>query len=97
MLSFALNGILGFSTVPIRLLTIVGMCISLMGLGLLVWSLYQYIAGHNVQGWASLFSAMAFFNGMIIFSLGVIGEYIGKIFIEVKDRPLFIIDHTDLD
>lgn len=92
MCSFALNGIIGFSVVPIRLLTIVGMCISLLGMILLMWSLYQYATGNNVQGWASLFSAMTFFNGIIIFSLGVIGEYIGKIFIEVKNRPLFIVD-----
>lgn len=92
MCSFALNGIIGFSSMPIHLLTVVGMLISFMGFILLIWSLYQYATGNNVQGWASLFSAMAFFNGIIIFSLGVIGEYIGKIFTEVKGRPLFIID-----
>jgi glycosyltransferase involved in cell wall biosynthesis len=92
MFSFALNGIIGFSIMPIRFLTIMGMFISFMGFVLLIWSLYQYIVGNNVQGWASLFSAMTFFNGIIIFSLGIIGEYIGKIFTEVKARPLFIID-----
>ena len=92
MLSFAFNGIIGFSVVPIRFLTIIGIFISFMGFVLLIWSLYQYMVGNNVQGWASLFSAMTFFNGIIIFSLGIIGEYIGKIFTEVKARPLFIID-----
>ena len=92
MFSFALNGIIGFSIVPIRLVTIIGMLFSLIGFILLLWSLYRYVVGGNVQGWASLFSAMAFFNGIIIFSLGVIGEYIGKIFTEVKGRPLFIVD-----
>ena len=92
MFSFALNGIIGFSIVPIRIVTIMGMMISFIGFLLLVWSLYRAISGGTMAGWASLFSAMMFFNGMIIFSLGVIGEYIGKIFTEVKGRPLFIID-----
>ena len=92
MLSFALNGIIGFSIAPIRFVTIMGMIISFIGFLLLIWSLYRSFIGGNIQGWASLFSAMTFFNGIIIFSLGVIGEYIGKIFTEVKGRPLFIID-----
>ncbi|MBR6412458.1 MAG: glycosyltransferase family 2 protein [Alphaproteobacteria bacterium] len=92
MFSFALNGIVGFSIVPIRLVTIMGMVISFIGFLLLLWSLYRAIVGGNMAGWASLFSAMMFFNGIIIFSLGVIGEYIGKIFTEVKGRPLFIVD-----
>ena len=92
MFSFALNGIVGFSIVPIRFVTIMGMIISGIGFLLLLWSLYRALTGGSIQGWASLFSAMTFFNGIIIFSLGVIGEYIGKIFTEVKGRPLFIID-----
>jgi len=92
MFSFALNGIVGFSIVPIRFVTLMGMIISFIGFLLLLWSLYRVVAGETITGWASLFSAMMFFNGIIIFSLGVIGEYIGKIFTEVKDRPLFIID-----
>ncbi|MDY6407187.1 MAG: glycosyltransferase family 2 protein [Pseudomonadota bacterium] len=92
MMAFALNGIVGFSVVPIRLVTIMGMIISFIGFLLLIWSLYRYAVGASMQGWASLFSAMMFFNGIIIFSLGVIGEYIGKIFTEVKARPLFIVD-----
>ena len=92
MFSFALNGIIGFSNIPIRLVTIMGMLISFIGFLLLIWSLYRSFVGGNIQGWASLFSTMTFFNGIIIFSLGVIGEYIGKIFTEVKGRPLFIID-----
>ena len=92
MFAFALNGIVGFSIVPIRLVTIMGMIISFAGFLLLLWSLYRAIVGGNIAGWASLFSAMTFFNGIIIFSLGVIGEYIGKIFTEVKGRPLFIVD-----
>lgn len=95
MFSFALNGIVGFSIVPIRLLTIIGFIISFMGFLLLIWSLYRYTVGNNAQGWASLFSAMMFFNGIIILSLGIIGEYIGKIFIEVKSRPFFIVDQKD--
>ena len=92
MFSFALNGIVGFSIVPIRLVTMMGMFISFIGFLLLLWSLYRVMIGATTTGWASLFSAMMFFNGIIIFSLGVIGEYIGKIFTEVKGRPLFIID-----
>ena len=95
MFSFALNGIIGFSVAPIRFVTVMGMIISGIGFLLLLWSLYRVIIGGTITGWASLFAAMTFFNGMIIFSLGVIGEYIGKIFTEVKGRPLFIIDQKE--
>ncbi len=92
MLSLAFNGITSLSVKPIRMITTVGVFVSLISFLLIVWSVITHFIGSAVSGWASLLSAISFFGGIQLISLGVIGEYIGKIYTEVKKRPRYIID-----
>ncbi|MCL1910250.1 MAG: glycosyltransferase family 2 protein [Kiritimatiellaeota bacterium] len=92
MLSFAMNGISGFSVVPLRLITLLGFVTCLLSVVLSVLFLYRWFTGDVVHGWTSSMCVMLFFFGVTIMSLGIVGEYIGRIFIEVKSRPLFLID-----
>lgn len=91
MLHLAFDGITSFSAKPIRLITSFGLLISLISLGLIIWTLVVHIAGRTVPGWSSSLILISFFGGVQIFAIGIIGEYIGKIYLEVKQRPRFII------
>lgn len=92
MLSFAIDGITSLSVKPIRLITSFGFLISLISLICIIWSVVTALIGHSVAGWASTVSIICFLGGVQMLSLGVIGEYIGKIYLEVKARPRYIID-----
>ena len=92
MLAFAMNGISSFSIVPLRIITFFGFLTSLLGMILSVVFIYYRLTGNVVSGWTSMMCVMLFFFGVTIMSLGVVGEYIGRIFIEVKARPLYLID-----
>lgn len=92
MLSLAFDGITSLSVKPIRIITTVGVLVSLISFLLIVWSVIIHFTGSGVAGWASIVSAVSFFGGIQLISLGVIGEYIGKIYIEVKKRPRYIIE-----
>ncbi len=92
MLAFAWNGISSFSIVPLRLVTLMGLLTCCISGFLLIYTLYRYFQGGVIAGWTSLITAITFFSGVILLSLGVIGEYIGRIFTEVKARPLYIIE-----
>ena len=91
MFSFAWEGITSFSSVPLRLASITGFIISLGSVGLIVWALYVRLSGKAIPGWASIVIPLFFIGGLNILFLGLMGEYIGKIYSEVKKRPLFII------
>ena len=92
MLALALDGIISFSVVPLRLLTIGGMLTALLSLaGILYALIARTLTHHWVQGWATLFIGLLFFSGMQMICLGIMGEYIGRIYTEVKQRPLFVI------
>lgn len=91
MLSLAIDGITSLSIRPIRLITGAGFLFSLLSLCLLVWILIRYFTGMTVQGWASTGAIIVFTGGMQMMCLGVIGEYIGKIYLETKERPRYII------
>jgi glycosyltransferase involved in cell wall biosynthesis len=91
MLSFAWEGITSFSNVPLRLASLTGMVISTASLLLVIWALYEKIAGKTVPGWSSTVIPIFFIGGLNILFLGLIGEYIGKIYLEVKRRPLFLV------
>lgn len=96
MLAFAFDGITSFSITPIRLITLLGV---LMFSGSLVIGIYVLInkfIGHTVSGWPSLMISIWFIGGVQLVALGLIGEYIGKIYKEVKGRPKYIIE-TELD
>lgn len=92
MLAFAMDGITSFSVKPIRLITTLGFLIfsiSLVGLALL---LLLKLLGHTVQGWTTLMGSVWLLGGLQLLGLGVIGEYIGKIYMETKARPPFIVE-----
>lgn len=95
MLALAINGITSFSVLPLRFITFLGLAIFLVSLYLISTTLYNYYyTGEvgTVRGWLSLILSLYMLGGLIMFSIGIAGEYIGKIFIQSKNRPLYIIE-----
>ena len=92
MLALAIDGITSLSTKPIRIITTFGFVIAILSLIGIIWSVITFALGKTVAGWASLVTIIFFFSGIQLLSLGVIGEYIGKIYLETKARPRFIIE-----
>jgi len=91
MLALAFDGITSLSVKPIRIITGLGVIISVISFLLILYALIAWIAGRAVAGWASTLIAVALIGGIQLISLGVIGEYVGKIFLETKHRPRYII------
>lgn len=91
MLSFAIEGITSFSYFPLRISSIFGFTIFTISLLLMVWAFITKILGNAIPGWASTILPLYLFGGLQLMFLGIIGEYIGKIYMEVKKRPLFIV------
>ena len=92
MLAFAIDGITSFSVKPLRLITSVGFVIFVVSLFMLLYALIAWISGKTVAGWTSMLGSIWLIGGIQLLSLGVIGEYVGKIYNETKRRPRFIID-----
>jgi len=92
MLSFALDGITSFSVKPLRLVTLTGFLLSLSSLFAGAYAIFSYLFLDAVQGWTSIVLPMYFLGGIQLFCIGLLGEYIGKIYKEVKRRPRFIIE-----
>lgn len=92
MLHFALDGITSFSIAPIHLILYLGMITVIFSIIMMVYTLVEKINGHIVSGWASLMISIWFLGGVQLISISIIGEYIGKIFSEVKHRPRFNIE-----
>ncbi|MDD3593594.1 MAG: glycosyltransferase family 2 protein [Candidatus Gastranaerophilales bacterium] len=91
MLSFAWEGITSFSVKPLRLVTTFGMLTCLLSLALIVYSVVRYVVHDVISGWSSLIIAISLFSGVQLLCLGIIGEYIGKLYKEAKNRPSYII------
>ena len=91
MLALAFDGITSLSVKPIRMITGFGVFVALISFLGVVWAVIQAIMGHTVSGWASMTSIICFVSGVQLICLGVIGEYIGKIYMETKARPRYII------
>ncbi len=91
MLSLAVDGVTSFSVKPLRLIMIMGLAFILIALGVILWALVEYVRGNTIQGWTSLLVSLWFVGGTILLALGITGEYIGKIYNEVKHRPLYFI------
>lgn len=91
MLHFAFDGITSLSIKPISMIIGLGMLVSFLGVIGIVWAIIMNILGETVAGWASLICIICFLGGMQLLSIGIIGEYIGKIYLETKRRPRFII------
>jgi len=92
MFVFAIEGVTSFSYVPLRLAAFLGLIVFICAIGLSIWALITKIWGETVPGWASVVIPIYMFGGLQMIFLGIIGEYIGKIYLESKKRPLYIID-----
>ena len=92
MLAFAFDGITSFSVKPVRIILFIGAVIFILSLGMLAWTLIDWALGKTVSGWASLMCSIWMIGGIQLLSLGLIGEYVGKIYSESKARPRFIIE-----
>ncbi|MDA5387316.1 glycosyltransferase family 2 protein [Loigolactobacillus backii] len=95
MLSFAMDGVTSFSTVPIRLIMNLGILIVIIGIALFIYTMVQKLRGNVISGWASLMISIWVLGGVQLVCLSVIGEYVGKIFTEVKRRPRYTIEKDD--
>ena len=91
MISFALEGVTSLSVKPLRMITGLGFLVFLASLVMIVYNVVRWATGNTVAGWASLACSVWFIGGLILLSLGVIGEYIGKLYMESKARPRFLI------
>lgn len=94
MINFAIDGITSFSIKPVRLVFGIGLCFMVVALVMLVYVLVRYFQGETLRGWASTILSIWFCSGVVLLSLGVIGEYIGKIYTEVKHRPRYIVERS---
>jgi dolichol-phosphate mannosyltransferase len=94
MLFLAWDAISSFSALPVRAVNIMGLCFLLFGFAVCLYTLVQHAAGHTVPGWSSLVGLITLIGGLTICSVGIIGEYVGKIYEEVKRRPLYIVEKT---
>lgn len=94
MLLFAWNGITSFSTFPMRLVLYFGFFNFLIAMGIVGYIIFSYFFGYTVPGWTSTMLPVTFFSGFNMIALGLIGEYIGKIYEEVKGRPRYIIENV---
>lgn len=93
-LALAIEGITSLSIKPLRLITLLGLFVFLLSVIAIIYTVFEKILGNTVQGWSSIIVIISFFGSVQIMALGVIGEYIGKIYNEVKKRPKFFIDET---
>ena len=91
MLAFAINGITSFSTKPLKLITTLGIIMSIASILAFIWAFIAKIGGFTEHGWSSTMCSIWLIGGLQLFCLGIIGEYIGKIYAEVKQRPRYII------
>lgn len=92
MISFATEGITSLSIKPIRFITGLGFLIFIVSIGMLIYSVFRHFMGATIVGWTTLMVSVWAIGGLILLSLGVVGEYIGKIYLETKSRPRFIIE-----
>ena len=91
MIDFALTGIFNFSNLPMRLSFLVTILMIILFLILSIYALSSYISGDVIQGWTSIILVLSFLNIGIFFILGLISEYVGRIYNEIKKRPIYIV------
>ncbi|MCK9254618.1 MAG: glycosyltransferase family 2 protein [Bacteroidales bacterium] len=98
MTRFALDGITSFSDFPLRFATYLGFFVSIVSFILMLWALYQrFIIKEYVQGWTSIILSVLFMGGIMLITIGIIGEYISRMGSNIRKRPLYIINQTNLD
>jgi len=93
MIKFATEGITSFSIKPIRMISTLGVLIFTVSIAMIIYFFIRYFTGYTVSGWASIACSLWGIGGLILFSIGMIGEYIGKIYLETKNRPRYHIEH----
>lgn len=95
MIRFAVDGVISFSFTPLRVMILTGFCAIAIAFAGIIWAVLDRLLTNNwVRGWTSLFVAILFMGGVQLISLGIIGEYVGRIFGEVKNRPLYLIQDS---
>lgn len=94
MISFAWQGITSFNTSLLRFVTVLGVVMFFISMLTMIWAFFAYLNGKTILGWTSLFIIMSAFSGINMICMGIIGEYVAKIFFEVKHRPRYIIEQT---
>ena len=97
MLSFAVEGITSLSVKPLTLIVILGLITCLLGFIGIIWAIVEFLIGKTIAGWASTLCIILFLGGVQLLSLGVIGQYVGKIYLETKRRPRYIISERTWD
>jgi hypothetical protein len=97
MLSLAWQGVTSFSAFPLRIITTLGVLVSVISVALACWALYVKLFSQSIMpGWASTVIPLFLISGVQLLSLGIIGEYLAKIFVESKKRPLYFLDELAL-
>lgn len=96
MIRFALQGITSFSTRPLYIAAYLGFLFSLASLLYIPYIIYSYYFGHPISGWTSMIATIAFFGGLQLMILGIIGMYLGKLFMQGKQRPHYIVKESNL-
>lgn len=96
MLSLSIDGVTSFTAKPMRLIFIIGLVLMLAVFGVAIWVLVEHFLHKTITGWSSLMLSIWFLGGLILMSIGIVGEYIGKIFVEVKRRPRYNIREKEM-
>ena len=95
LIRLAYDGVTSFSTVPIELVTGIGLALVLFCIGVLGWTVYvRFFTSHHPQGWTSVIAVVLLLGGVQLLSLGVIGQYVARIFDETKQRPVYLVDEV---
>ncbi len=94
MLAFAFDGITSFSIKPMSYIMGAGVFLIICAIAFAIYAMHSYVTGNVVSGWTSIVLSLWFIGGLVLFSIGVVGQYIGKIYMEVKERPRYIVECT---
>lgn len=97
MMKFAMDGIVSFSNWPLKLATMLGFLVSFVAFVMILYSVYQKFFGYTIQGWTSLQISILFLGGVQLVGIGMLGEYLGRVSENVKNRPTYIIRESNLD
>lgn len=96
MLEFAADGVTSFSVTPVRMLFWLGLLFMATAIGMGIYVFFRYFKGETIEGWTSLMLSIWFCTGILLFGMGILGEYVGKIYVEVKKRPRYKISETTI-
>ena len=96
MLRLGIDAITGFSIVPLRIATLLSIVVALLGLAMIGYVVVQYFLGHTIQGWSSVMVAVLMVGSVQLFGIGILGEYLGRLYMQSKKRPLYVIDQVYL-